>query len=50
MVRMPPVGAALRVVFSPSRLKVPDDARFDALLVDAAEVALVPRIRMAHWP
>jgi hypothetical protein len=47
MLRMPLAGAAPRVVLSPSRLKVPDDARLAALPAAGAEGPLVPKIRMA---
>ena len=49
IVTLPLAGAALRVVFSPSRLKVPDAERLEAFPVAAAEVPLVPNIRMVAF-
>jgi hypothetical protein len=46
---MPLAGAELLVLFAPSRLKVPDAERFAALPLAAAEVPLVPKIRMAGF-
>jgi len=48
-VRVPLAGAALRVVFSASRLKVPDEERLAAVPAAGAEVPLVPKIRMTGF-